>query len=332
MTLLTNDSGRATATHRSRTATGLGFAFLSAVSFGLSGSLASPMLDQGWSPGAVVLIRVAIAAMAVVPFGLVALHGHWYLVREHAGVLTVYGVFAVAGAQFGYFSAVQYMQVAPALLIEYTAPAAVVMWLWLRHGERPGKITLLGAGLAVLGLVLLLDLLSGAEVSVIGMLWGLFAMLGAATYFIISADDTRGLPPIVLASGGLVVGTVALGGLGLVGLLSMETASAPVEYDGVGLTVAWWIPLVLLGLVTAGVAYTSGIAAGRRLGSRLASFVALTEVLAAVLWAWLLLDELAGPLRLFGGVLIIAGVVVVKLGERRIETMPTNAEVPTSVS
>ncbi|GAB2767064.1 EamA family transporter [Nocardioides salsibiostraticola] len=319
-------------TDRSQTATGLGFALLSAISFGLSGSLASPMLDQGWSPGAVVLIRVAIAAVAVVPFGLVALHGRWYLVREHAGVLTVYGVFAVAGAQFGYFSAVQYMQVAPALLIEYTAPAAVVMWLWLRHGERPGRITLLGAGLAVLGLVLLLDLLSGAEVSVIGMLWGLFAMLGAATYFIISADDTRGLPPIVLASGGLVVGTIALGGLGLVGLLSMETAPGPVDYDGVGLTASWWIPLVLLGLVTAGVAYTSGIAAGRRLGSRLASFVALTEVLAAVLWAWLLLDELAGPLRLFGGVLIIAGVVVVKLGERRIETMPTNAEVPTSAS
>ena len=32
------------------------------------------------------------------------------------------------------------MEVGPALLIEYTAPAAVVIWLWLRHGQRPGPI------------------------------------------------------------------------------------------------------------------------------------------------------------------------------------------------
>ena len=38
------------------------------------------------------------------------------------------------------------MQVGPALLIEYTAPAAVVVWLWLRHGQRPGPVTLAGAG------------------------------------------------------------------------------------------------------------------------------------------------------------------------------------------
>ena len=69
----------------------------------------------------------------------------------------------VAGAQFAYFSAVQRMDVGPALLIEYTAPAAVVVWLWLRHGERPGPLTVAGAGLAALGLVLVLDLLSGVE-------------------------------------------------------------------------------------------------------------------------------------------------------------------------
>ena len=50
------------------------------------------------------------------------------------------------------------MQVGPALLIEYTAPAAVVVWLWLRHGQRPGRLTLAGAALAAVGLVLVLDL------------------------------------------------------------------------------------------------------------------------------------------------------------------------------
>jgi drug/metabolite transporter (DMT)-like permease len=64
----------------------------------------------------------------------------------------------------------------------------------------------------------------------------------------------------------------------------------------------------------------AGIAAGRRLGSRLASFVALLEVVAGVVWAWLLLDQLPGVVQLIGGLLILAGVVGVKLGERAVHS------------
>jgi len=85
-----------------------------------------------------------------------------------------------------------------------------------------------------------------------------------------------------------------------------------------GMEIAWWIPLLLLGLVTAAVAYTSGIAAIRRLGSRVASFVGLTEVLAALGWAWLLLAELPSTVQLLGALLIVTGVVAVKLGETQL--------------
>ena len=159
----------------------------------------------------------------VLPFGIVALRGRWDAVRRNAGLILAYGAIAVAGAQFCYFSAIQHMQVGPALLIEYTAPAAVVVWLWLRHGQRPGPVTLVGAGLAALGLVLVLDLLSGADLSVAGVLWALAAMVGASTYFIISADEDNGLPPMTLAAGGLVSRHArARRLLGLVGLMPMR--------------------------------------------------------------------------------------------------------------
>ena len=306
-----------------RAAAGLAFALVSALSFGLSGALARPLLDAGWSSGAVVLIRVGVAALVVTPLGVRALRGQWHLLRRNAGLVTVYGILAVAGAQFCYFSAIQYMQVGPALLIEYTAPAAVVGWMWLRHHQRPGRTTLLGAAIAAVGLALVLDLLSGVGLSVPGVLWALAAMVGAASYFVISADESNGLPPLALAAGGLVTGTAVLGLLALVGLLPMRSTSSAVEYAGA--QVAWWVPLLLLGVVTAALSYTTGIAAGRRLGSRLASFVALTEVVAGVLWAWLLLDELPRTVQLVGGVLIMVGVVAVKLGERtvvRLEPTP----------
>jgi drug/metabolite transporter (DMT)-like permease len=304
----------------SRLTAGLVFALVSAVSFGLSGALARGLLETGWSAGAMTLVRVALGAAALTPFGLAALRGRWGVLRRNLGLLAGYGVVAVAGAQFCYFSAVQHMQVGPAILIEFTAPAAVVVFLWLRRGQRPGRMTLAGAGLAALGLVLVLDLVSGADLSVPGVLWSLGAMVGCATYFIISADEDNGLPPLVLAWAGLLVGALALGLLGVVGVLPMRTSTDAASYAGA--QVSWWVPLLALGLVTAALAYVAGIAAGRRLGSRLASFVALLEVVASICWAWLLLDELPGSIQLLGGLLILAGVVAVKLGERSVVVRP----------
>jgi drug/metabolite transporter (DMT)-like permease len=312
MTTLANDTLPAVRT--SRAVSGLAFAVLSAASFGLSGALARGLLDTGWTPGAVSLLRIAIAAAAVLPFGVIAMRGRWHLVRRHVRTVAVYGVVAVALPQFSYFSAVAHMPVAPALLIEFTAPAAVVVFLWLRHGERPGRVTVAGAVVAALGLLLVLDVLSGAELSLVGVGWAMMAMLGCATYFLMSGDDTNTLPPIALAAGGMLVAAVSLAVLGVVGLLDMRAESVDIELAGT--SVPWWVPIVLLGVVTAAVSYVAGIAAVRRLGSRLASFVALLEVVSGVLWAWFLLDELPHAVQLLGGLLILAGVVGVKLGER----------------
>jgi drug/metabolite transporter (DMT)-like permease len=300
---------------------GLLLALLSAASFGLSGALARGLIDVGWTPGAVVLARIAIAALVVAPPAARALRGRWGVLRRNWRTVLVYGAVPVAGTQYAYFSAVAAMDVGPALLIEYTAPAAIVVWLWLRRGERPRALTLAGAGIAAVGLVLVLDLLSGADLALDGVLWALAAMLGAATYFVMSADTRSGVPPLGLAGGGLAVGSLLLGALGLVGILPMRATTAEPTYAGGG--VPWWLPFIGLGVVTAAVAYTAGIAASRRLGSRLASFVALLEVVAAVIFAWLLLDQLPGRLQLAGGAFIVVGVIVVKLGER-----PADADAP----
>ncbi len=293
---------------------GLAFAIASAAAFGLSGALARGLLDAGWSPGAVVLARIAIGALVVAPVAARALRGHWSALRANAGFLLVFGAIPVAFTQFAYFSAVQRMDVGPALLIEFTAPAAVVVWLWLRHGERPGPLTVAGAGIAAVGLILVLDLLSGADLAPAGVLWALIAMAGAASYFVLAAKPRPGLPPVVLAGSGLATGAVILAVMGALSILPMDATTASPSYSDSA--VPWWLPLLGLGVVTAGLAYTFGIGASRRLGSRLASFVALLEVIAGVFFAWLLLDQMPTALQLGGGVLILAGVVVVKLGER----------------
>jgi len=297
------------------TRAGFGFAVLAAASFGMSGTLASGLMDTGWSPAALVLCRISVGALVLAVPALVALRGRWHLLRAGAGLIVAYGAIAVAGCQLAYFNAVDRLPVAIALLVEYAAPILVVGWLWARHRQRPSTQTVGGTAVAVVGLMLVLDVLSAGSVDGIGVLWALAATVGCAFFFLVSAGDGRGLPPIVLAAGGLVVGAVGLALAGLLGIVTMSATTADTTYRSTA--VPWWLPVLALGVVTAAVAYVAGILASRSLGARMASFAALMEVLFAIVFAWLLLGQLPHGLQLVGGVLVLAGVVLVKLGEPR---------------
>ena len=312
MATLTHDTHVAVAARSTRA--GLAFAVLSAMSFGLSGTLAKGLLEAGWTPGAAVTARIALAALVLLVPGLVALRGRWHLLRAHGRFVVGYGLVGVAVPQLAFFSAVERMQVGVALLIEFTAPAAVVVWLWARRGQRPGPLTALGGVSAGLGLVLVLDLVSGADLDPVGVAWALLAMVGCATYFVMSGSDGSPLPPVVLASSGVVVGGAALLLAGAVGVLDMGWTTDPASFQGV--EVPWWLPVAGLAVVTCSLAYLFGIVGIRALGSRVASFVALLEVLFGLLFAWLLLGELPRAVQVVGGLAIVAGVVLVKLGER----------------
>ena len=313
MAMLTHDTPVAVAARSSRV--GLGFAMLSAMSFGLSGTLAKGLLEAGWTPGAAVTARIALAALVLLVPGLVALRGRWHLLREHGRFVVGFGLVGVALPQLAFFSAVERMQVGVALLIEFTAPAAVVVWLWLRHGQRPGLLTAIGGVSAGLGLVLVLDLVSGADLDPVGVAWALLAMVGCATYFVMSGSERNQLPPVVLASSGVAVGGAALLLAGAVGVLDLTWTTDPASFQAV--EVPWWLPVAGLAVVTCSLAYLFGIVGIRALGSRVASFVALMEVLFGLVFAWLLLGELPRAVQVAGGVAIVLGVVLVKLGEPR---------------
>ncbi|MBL0886984.1 EamA family transporter [Myceligenerans indicum] len=294
--------------------TGIVFALVAAATFSLSGPFARGLLDAGWTAGAAVTARVLIGGAVLALPAALALRGRWSSLRDQVWSLVAYGMVAVAGTQLTFFYAVSSLDVGVALLIEFMAPVAVVGWMWARHGRRPGALTCIGGVVALGGLVLVLDLAGGEGISVPGVLWALGAMVGAAGYFLMSARPT-GLPPVALASGGLLAGGMSLLVAGLVGIVPLRVADQVVRFQG--FTLPWWVPVLGLGVVTAAVAYTTGIAASRRLGARLASFVGLTEVMFAVLAAWLLLGQEPAPVQLAGGVLILVGIVTVRAGESR---------------
>ena len=294
---------------------GLGLALLSAATFGTSGTFATALIDAGWSPAAAVAIRVSIAALVLAIPAAFVLRGRWQVLRRNLGMVATYGLVAIAGCQVFFFNAVQHLSVGVALLLEYMGVVLVVGWLWIRSGRPPRRLTIAGSVAALLGLILILDLVGDTKIDFVGVLWGLGAAVGLAVFFILSARSDSELPPLAMAGGGMTIGAVALLVLGALGALPMAANTNEVGFAGQ--QVSWLVPVVGLSLIAAALAYVVGISAARILGSKVASFVGLTEVLFAVLFAWIFLGQLPTAMQLFGGVLIVVGVALVRLDELR---------------
>ena len=191
----TGASGRSDAAGRSRPTrhplVGLGVALVSAAAFATSGAFGKSLLVGGWSPGAVVTMRITLAALVLLVPALWSLRGRWAALRRNAWVVVGYGLTGVAGCQLAYFNAVTHLSVGVALLLEYLAPVLIVGWLWARHGQAPRRLTVAGVALALAGLLLVLDVVGGASVSLVGVLWGLGAAVCLVLYFLLAdhVDD-----------------------------------------------------------------------------------------------------------------------------------------------
>ncbi|MET8527326.1 DMT family transporter [Micromonospora sp. NPDC005172] len=309
---------------QSRPAAGAALALLSAVTFATSGTFARSLIEAGWSAEAAVVARVGVAALVLAIPALLSLRGRWHVLRGNSAAVVMFGLLGVALAQVCFFNAVRYLPVGIALLLEYLGIILVVGWMWLRHGQRPRRLTVFGSAAALCGLAFVLDLTGNASFDPVGLLWGLGAAFGLAGYFVLAGRVDPRLPSVAMASGGMAVGAAVLLLVGLTGLLPLRATFGEVSFAGHRTT--WLLPIVGLTLVAAVIAYLTGIAGTRILGPRLSSFVGLTEVLFAVLIAWLFLDELPTAWQLLGGLLIVAGVALVRLDELRGVPVPTAEE------
>ena len=298
------------------TLSGLAFALVSAASFGLSGALARGLLDDGWTPGAVVLARIAIAAVVVAPFGLVALRGRWHLLRLHWRTVVVVRPVRRGGHAVLLLLRVAHMEVAPALLIEFTAPGrrrgvAVAAPRRAARAADPGRCRRGGARTG-----------AGARPALRSRPEPAGRAVGAGRdgrlRDVLRDVRRRGQRPACRwpwPAGGMVVGALSLAVLGAGGAardggVHVARSSWPVPRSRGGCRSCCWAssppPSPTSPASPASVAWARAWRRSWR----------WSRLVFGVLWAWLLLDELPRPCSCSGGVLILAGVVAVKLGER----------------
>jgi drug/metabolite transporter (DMT)-like permease len=298
---------------------GLVFAVASAVAFGVSGPFAKALMEAGWSPTAAVTARMVGGAVAMAVVATVIRPGWIREAVQHAKTVVAYGIVPVAGAQLFYFNAVDHLSVGVALLLEYTAPILVVGYVWVTTRRRPTNLTLAGVALAIAGIMFVLDVFAGAHINGIGVAWGLAASVCAACYFVmsdeVSADGGEGtLNSITLATGGLIVGAVATALVGVTGVMPFRFTTNDTVVAG--FTVSWVIPVIALAVIPTAIAYSLGIMGIARLRPRFASLVGLSEVMFAVLAAWLLLGQAITWTQAIGGAVVLVGLALARQGDR----------------
>jgi drug/metabolite transporter (DMT)-like permease len=287
---------------------GLGLALASAIAFGGSGVAAKPLIEAGLDPLHVVWLRVAGAALVMLPLAV----RHRGLLRRRPGLLAGFGLFAVAGVQACYFAALSRIPVGVALLVEYLAPALVLGWVRFVQRRPVTRAAALGVVLAVGGLACVVEIWSGLGFDALGLLLALGAACCQVGYFVLSdqgsgaGDETP--DPLGVIAYGLLVGAAVLTAIARPWTMdwSLLADTAPMN----GTPVAAALLLAWIVLVATVLAYVTGVVAVRRLSPQVAGVVACLEAVIATVLAWVLLGEHLSAPQIAGGVVVLVGAFI----------------------
>ncbi|KUM99247.1 hypothetical protein AQI95_40135 [Streptomyces yokosukanensis] len=287
---------------------GLGLALASALAFGGSGVAAKPLIEAGLDPLHVVWLRVAGAALVMLPLAV----RHRALVRRRPALLAGFGLLAVAGVQACYFAALSRIPVGVALLIEYLAPALVLGWVRFVQRRPVTRAAALGVVLAAGGLACVVEVWSGLSFDAVGLLLALGAACCQVGYFVLAdhgGDAGEEAPdPLGVIAYGLLVGALVLTVVARPWGMRWSVLTGSADMNGTAVPA-----LVLLGwivLIATVVAYVTGVLSVRRLSPQVAGVVACLEAVIATVLAWVLLGEHLSAPQIAGGAVVLVGAFI----------------------
>ena len=286
---------------------GLGLAVGSAIAFGGSGVAAKPLIEAGLEPLHVVWLRVAGAALVMLPVAV----RHRALPRRRPALLVGFGLLGVAGVQAFYFASISRMPVAVALLLEYLAPALVLGWVRFVQRRPVTRAAVLGVVLAVAGLACVVEIWSGLRFDALGLLLALAAACCQVGYFVLSdqgGDGDDAPDPLGVIAYGLLVGALVLTAVARPWRLDGAVLTRTADLNGT--EVPAWLLLTWIVLIATVVAYVTGVVSVRRLSPQVAGVVACLEAVVATVLAWVLLGEHLSPAQIAGGAVVLLGAFI----------------------
>jgi DME family drug/metabolite transporter len=286
---------------------GLAAIALAAALWALGAVVAANLFDDGIKP-----LELAEARSIVSALGLALIPVSWRppVARPSRTVrrsLVLLGV-CIGLVNAVYYVAIDRLPVAVALVLQYTAPAMVVVYTAVRLRKRPRNEIVVAVSLALAGVALVSGLLGAdlGSVDLFGVAMGLASAVLFASYTLVGESVTRTYGPL----GAMFRAFSIAGSLWICWQVFngwphelFDPANLPrVILIGLGATLA---PFLL---------YLWGV---ERVKAERAAIAATLEPVLGAVVAWVLLDQTLTVVQLAGGALVIAAVILIQTGRSK---------------
>jgi drug/metabolite transporter (DMT)-like permease len=286
----------------------VGFA---AILFGLNASTVKTILGTGISPEHLVLFRTTFTAIIA---GIVLLFSNpkaFKVTLKEIPLLILYGIVGVALMQWSYSNAVSLLPISVALLIEYTAIAIVpvVSFLYFKEKIKPwlwAGILLILTGLAIVSNIW------DSKLNPIGIAWASMAAMCLSVYFIIGEHTQRKRDAMSTLFYTFLVAALFWLAMNLIRPSEFSDIAQSMSLNGNLKAIEWpiWGSLLWLGIMGSFVPMWLDYIALGNLSATAVGIIATAETVFASIFAWAWLNEAMTPIEIFGGFVVIAGIVL----------------------
>lgn len=212
----------------------------------------------------------------------------------------ILGIFGIAAAQFFYLFAISKISVAAAILLHYTGPLFIVLYKVIFAREKLKATTIMAMAATLVGCALVVEAYNPHALMLnrIGVVGGLLAAVAFAVYSLLSEYGMRRYPPWTVLVYALLFAAL--------GWNILHAPLAAFRTDHSLLEWSWIAFIALIGTILPFGLYFKGI---HLIRSTHAAITATLEPVTAGLIAYLLLDEMMGPLQILGGVIVLAAII-----------------------
>ena len=287
---------------RRRPRLGYLLAAVAALMFAVNGSIAKLLLEDGVSASHLSQLRVTVSFVLLAGALAVVDRGRLRIARADVPRMAWLGLAGVAIVQLSYFLAIERMAISVALVIQFTGPAMVLLWLRVVHGRRL-KPSLYGAvALSVAGSALVVEVFDAGSIDGLGVVYALVAAVTFAIYLVGFERAGRSYDAFTTLTWGLGFAT-------LFWLLVSPPWSFPFgDLDSAG-DAALAAGVVVIGTL---LPFLLNLSALRHLPAARVGVVATLEPVLATMVAWAVHDEALNGVQIVGGLLVVAAVAWVQ--------------------
>ena len=288
------------------------FLVIGATAFAFNGIVAKMVMQNGLSEWRMLQVRTGGAFVVLLIYVLITNYKSLRVKLSELPLLITYSLIGFALVQLGYFIAISRMHVSMALIIEFTAPIWIVLWIkYVRKSYVP-KDMWTAVSLAFIGMLLLAQVWEGMTLDTIGVIAAFLDAFALATFFVLSEKLTPTRSTYSLTVFGFGISSAVLSIMFPIWNFpfhifnqSMNLEGPLENFSAPGWTLILWV--VLLGTVLPYLCVLSGI---KILSASTSSVIGMLEPVLAGIFAWIWIGESWNAIQLIGGAIVIIGIYI----------------------